>query len=328
VSWLDGIREDLRQGERSRHHHHRDRLESEIFRLQRELDAARATEHGDAAKIEGQLAEITSLLSRVVVAISATGIRLIQLNALDAPAPQGAHDMPIDPTLNGIAKGTTGYFQASPLPAGGQLKAGTGFTFTTGDTSVSLGPTPSGDATMIAATVAAGETLPSFGLTVSAIALDGTPLQTTFTIPVLPGGSTGGTPATSIDLNQITAAAAGGTTTPPPPPPVNPVASPASVSVAVGATQALAISETSGDVTSTSTFASDNPAVATVDGTGVVTGISAGNANVLVTDASGNSTTVPVTVGGGGVAPIAGSPLSPAAQAQAHLAQGRIVPRA
>lgn len=201
----------------------------------------------------------------------------------------------IDPTKDGVALGTTGYFSASTLPLASKLKLGTAPSFTTGDTSVTLSASPDGDPFKVAAAVALTETLTSFGITVSGTSLDGTAISSNFSIPVLPAGTTGGVPATAFDLIQIPNPAAP-PPPPPPPPPVTPVASPASVSLAVGATQPLSVTETSGDVTASSTYASDNNAVATVDTTGVITGVSAGSANVTVTDAQGNSTVVPVTV--------------------------------
>jgi hypothetical protein len=209
----------------------------------------------------------------------------------------------IDPTKDGVAQGTTGYFSASTLPIASKLKVGTTPQFRTGDTSVTLGPTPDGDPFKVAASVALTDALPSFGLTVFGTSLDGSVISSDFTIPILPAGSTGGVPATGFDLTQITAAAAGVTT---PPPPGSPVASPAAVTVAAGATQQLAVTETSGDVTATSTYVSDNTAVATVSAAGLITGVTPGAANVTVTDAAGNKVVVPVTV------PVPGTPAAQA----------------
>lgn len=284
MSWLDDLREDLAHGHRHRHHHHHSRLTLEITLLQKEVAGLRKDEHDERARMEAELRELTLLLGQLVVGMSATDVRLTEII-------EGVN-MPILPT-NGVPLGGSTTFQASPIPEKGLLKPGTTWSFETGDTSVTLSPADDGDTTKIKASVALTETLPSFGLTVKGTGLDGTLINRTFVIPVQP--SVGAVSATDVDLNQVSTA--------PPPPPVTPVASPASVSLAPGASQQLAITETSGDVTATSTYVSDNTAVATVDAGGNITGVANGSANVTVTDAAGNMVVVPVVVSDGSPTP-------------------------
>ena len=101
-------------------------------------------------------------------------------------------------------------------------------------------------------------------------------------------------------------------------------AAPLSVSLQVGATQALAITGTYSDsstatLTSSATFTSDTPAVATVSTAGVVTGVSGGTASIAVT-AGGQGTSVPVTVATPTLVSIAATP-KPASLAVAATAQ-------
>jgi len=262
-----------------RHHHHEDD------------DLIQREELAELRKIEADEREIAGLLREDVLSKSATAFSLRQINF------EGGH-MAIDPTKNGVVQGTTGYFQASTLPIGSLLKPGTVPTFSTGDTSVTLAPTPDGDPNKIAASVALTEALPSFGLTISGTALDGTAISTTFNIPVLPAGSTGGVPATGFDLTQVTAAAAGvgggtgpgtgGTGT------LSVTPSTASLSLASGATQQL--TPTDSNTAAAFTYVSDTPTVATVSSTGLITPVSVGTANITITDGAGNTSVVPVTV--------------------------------
>ncbi len=77
---------------------------------------------------------------------------------------------------------------------------------------------------------------------------------------------------------------------------------PATASMAVGAKQALTVTATynnatTGPVTAGSTFASSNPAVATVDAAGVVSGVAVGTATVTATHtASGKTSSAAITV--------------------------------
>jgi len=81
---------------------------------------------------------------------------------------------------------------------------------------------------------------------------------------------------------------------------------PATVPLALSGTQQLAITatydnSTTADVTSTSTYASNKPTVATVSSSGLITGIGTGSATVTVSYTEAGvtkTTTVPVTVGG------------------------------
>ena len=78
--------------------------------------------------------------------------------------------------------------------------------------------------------------------------------------------------------------------------------SPAAVSLAPGATQALTVNATynnltTGPVTAGSTFVSSNPTVATVDAAGVVAAVAVGTATITATHtASGNTAEAAITV--------------------------------
>lgn len=104
-------------------------------------------------------------------------------------------------------------------------------------------------------------------------------------------------------LGVVVAACGGdGPTTPPPPPPPPPppaptiTLAPASLSVEVG--QSGTFTATINNGTGTITWTSSAPAVATVDQTGLVTGVTPGNATVTaaLTGQSGVSASAPVTV--------------------------------
>ena len=244
--------------------------------------------------------ENTRLLREIVVSLSATSILLTQLELDEGATPMSTTPPPVQP-ITGVALGTTGYFQASAIPAGSQLKAGTNFAFSTGDPSITLAPSPDGDPTKIAASVSATETLTSFGITVTATSLSGAALSVTVTVPVLPAGVTGGVPATGIGVVQIPASVV----LPPPPPgsvTLAVVPSTVSLSLASSPTVQLAATDTPASgpatpVTATSTYASNAPAIATVSASGLVSGVSVGTAVVTITDPAGNVSTVPVTVG-------------------------------
>ena len=91
----------------------------------------------------------------------------------------------------------------------------------------------------------------------------------------------------------------------PQPPLVSISVTPATATVAPGATQALTVTATYSDastaiLTSGVTFATSNPAVATVNAAGVVAGIAVGTATITARDtASGNQATSAITVSGG-----------------------------
>lgn len=102
-------------------------------------------------------------------------------------------------TINGVVVGSSGVFQASPLPPNGLLAKGTSYSFTTGDTSVTLGPSDDADPTKVKATVAQSETLPTFGITVAWTDSAGNAHTKSFDIPVLQPA----VPATDVDLNQL-----------------------------------------------------------------------------------------------------------------------------
>lgn len=73
--------------------------------------------------------------------------------------------------------------------------------------------------------------------------------------------------------------------------------SPSPVSVAVGGTQQLAVSDAGGaDITASAKFSSSDETIATVDASGVVSGVLAGAATISVSDADGNVVSVSVTV--------------------------------
>jgi hypothetical protein len=78
-------------------------------------------------------------------------------------------------------------------------------------------------------------------------------------------------------------------------------ATPLTIPLAVGATQALTVTGTyangsTGALTSGVTFASDNPAVATVNSVGLVTAVTDGTAHITVTDTPAALSATPVTV--------------------------------
>lgn len=90
----------------------------------------------------------------------------------------------------------------------------------------------------------------------------------TITASYTPTGAT--TPLTDTTDVVVTAA-----------PPTSIAVTPATANVAVGATQQLAVATNLGvDVTATATYTSSDPAVATVDAAGLVTGVAAGTATI------------------------------------------------
>lgn len=102
-------------------------------------------------------------------------------------------------TLNGVVVGSSGVFQASPLPPNGLLAKGTSYSFTTGDTSVALSASPDADPTKVVATVDIAEALPTFGITVAWTDSAGNAHTKSFDIPVLQPA----VPATDVDLTQL-----------------------------------------------------------------------------------------------------------------------------
>ena len=151
-----------------------ERIERELREIERSLRS-----------MAWDLNEIARLLQDIVVSVPATGISLAQLGGTMG-------------TITGVPVGGSGVFQASPLPVGSSLQKGTGFKFSTTDTSVVLTPDAT-DSSKVMAVVAAGETLPSFGLTVDAVSASGAALTKTFTIPIIQPV----VPATDIDLTQL-----------------------------------------------------------------------------------------------------------------------------
>lgn len=251
--------------------------------------------HEEDIRIEWELAEIARLDREIVVAMSATGFALHMLRA----APGTGDDSMIDPTKDIVAAGTTRWFQYSTLPIGGKLKPGAPVSITTGDVRISLGigVSPDGDPTKFSATVPADEPNATFGITLQGTSLDGSPLAKTFTIPIGPVGSTGGTPATDFDLTLLASAPVapgGGGTTPPAATSIS--AAPSSISGIVGdPATALKITDNNGnDVTASSTYASADPTIATVDASGNVTLVGAGTTSINVTNGS-LTTSVSVT---------------------------------
>lgn len=140
----------------------------------------------EADSIRGTLAELTSLLRLFVVGIPTEKLQVTQII--------GGKSMPV----NGVALGGTGTFKVSPIPANGQFQSGAIPQWSTGDTSISL--TPSADGLSCDAAVGAGETLPSFGLTVSVTSSNGNPLTKTVSVPVLAAVPV---PATDLSIDQI-----------------------------------------------------------------------------------------------------------------------------
>jgi len=94
------------------------------------------------------------------------------------------------------------------------------------------------------------------------------------------------TPATTTTAGSTTSSTTG------------PTVIPASVSVPNGLTVQLAVddSTTGADITSTAVYASADPTTASVSTAGLVTGNKVGTTLLTVTDASGNTTKVPVVV--------------------------------
>ena len=96
------------------------------------------------------------------------------------------------------------------------------------------------------------------------------------------------------------------TITVPQPPLVSISVTPATATVATGATQALTVTATYSDastatLTSGVTFVTSNPAIATVSAAGVVAGVAVGTATITARDtASGKLATSAITVSGGG----------------------------
>ena len=102
-----------------------------------------------------------------------------------------------DYMITGVQVGAVGKFTAT---FNGALQAGAVPKWQTGDTSITL--TPSADGLSCEAAVAAGETLPSFGLTVTGVASDGNTVTTTVSIPVLPATPPPPPPATAVTIDQ------------------------------------------------------------------------------------------------------------------------------
>jgi hypothetical protein len=95
------------------------------------------------------------------------------------------------------------------------------------------------------------------------------------------------TPATTTTASSTTTSSTTG-----------PTVIPASVSVSNGSSVQLAVddSTTGADITSTAVYASADPTTASVSTAGLVTGNKVGTTLLTVTDASGNTTKVPVVV--------------------------------
>lgn len=260
-------------------------------------------------RIERELAEIARLDREIVVAMSATGFRLEYIETPRA----GTGATMIDPTKDIIAIGTKRWLRWSTLPIAGRLKPGAPVSVTTGDTSVAIatGVSPDGDPQTFSVTVDPAEVKTAFGITIQGIALDGTPIASTFSIPLGPAGSTGGVPATSFDLTLLASAPVapgGGGTTPPAATSIS--ATPASISGTVGdpATALKVVDNNGNDVTASSTYASADPTVAAVDTAGNVTpvGTTGGSTTINVTNGA-LTTSVSVTYAA------AAAPASPAA---------------
>jgi len=139
----------------------------------------------DVADIAGSVREIAFLLRLAVVGIPAERIRITQIG--------GKKNM-----ITGVPLGGAGTFAVTPIPPNGKLQTGSVPQWTTGDTSVTL--TPAADGLSCVANVAAGETLPSFGLTCTATSSDGTPLTATVSVPILAAVVV---PATALSIDQI-----------------------------------------------------------------------------------------------------------------------------
>lgn len=132
------------------------------------------------------LREIVALLHQLVHTPAATGFTVTQIGA-------GM------PTNNSIVAGTVGTFQEVPFPAGSALQAGSIPVWTVDDTAnVTL--TPSADGTSVAAAVSATDPNPSFNLTVSGIASDGTAISMVTNVTVTPAAVT---PATGFTVTQL-----------------------------------------------------------------------------------------------------------------------------
>lgn len=249
----------------------------------------------EIADLERKDDEILRLEREIVVGMSATGFSLHTLRGV----PGTGDCSMIDPTKDIIAVGTTRWLQWSTLPIGSKLKPGAPVVVTTGDKSIAIaqGSSPDGDPTKFSVTVDPAEALPTFGLTISGTSLDGTPISSTFTLPLGPASSTGGNPALGFDLSLLASApvAPGGGGTGPTAPTLI-TTTPSSINGTVGDTPtALKVVDDQGnDVTASSTYASADPTIATVDATGLITLVGPGTTSINVTNGS-LTTSVAVT---------------------------------
>lgn len=127
---------------------------------------------------------------------------------------------------------------------------------------------------------------------------------------LLAGCNSGGTQSSSGGIGGNTAA----TTTPTPPPLTSIAVTPSSFSLPVGNTKQLLATgtfsnNTAQDLTSSVTWHSSQPTIATVSSTGIVTTVAIGNATITATQAGITGTCVVQAVG-----PISSIEVSPAAQ--------------
>ena len=133
-------------------------------------------------------------------------------------------------------------------------------------------------------------------------------------VGLLFAGSSTRTIASRIDLvlTRFGVTIDGEGTTPEPPTLTSISVTPASPSIAVGQTQQFTATgtfddESTADITSTATWTSSDTAVATIDGSGLATGVSAGTTNITASqdDVTSDPASLDVTAGGGGTVSVA-----------------------
>lgn len=136
--------------------------------------------------IRHELREIVHVLRELVVHV---------VPAVSFHITQGDTSM----AITGVPAGGQDTFFETPVPAGGQLQPGSIPSWTVDDAAVTL--LPSADGTSVLVQVAAGDTNASFNLTVSGVSSNGTPINGTTSVPILPAA---GTPATGFTIDQGT----------------------------------------------------------------------------------------------------------------------------
>lgn len=102
--------------------------------------------------------------------------------------------------ITGIIKGQNGQFTQTPVPAGGQLQAGSVPTWSADDPLVTL--SPSADGSTCSATTQVADAGTSFNLTVSGFDVNGVAISSTVNVPLTAAAPPPPVLATGFDIKQ------------------------------------------------------------------------------------------------------------------------------